>query len=138
MDTIPVELVTIIATDSFELFTTLLQVPTIGQRLCEWYSQMTARGKFITYKIDSGGKSSYLNNRRHSFNDLPAIEGANGDKYWYRHGQQHRRDLPAIEYATSGTKIWYWNGQLHRENDLPAVEYANGRKEWYIHGKFIK
>jgi hypothetical protein len=124
MDTIPVELVTIIATDSFELFTTLLQVPTIGQRLCEWYPQMTARGKFITYKIDSGCKKSYLNNRLHSFNDQPAIEDVNGNKGWCLYGKLHRdNDQPAIE-CVNGDKGWYWNGQQHRENDLPAVEYA--------------
>jgi hypothetical protein len=123
MDTIPVELVTIIATDSFELFITLLQVPTIGQRLCEWYPQMTARGKFITYKIDSDCKKSYLNNRLHSFNDQPAAEYENGNKYWYRHGKRHRRNLPAIEWC-NGYKQWYWKGKCRRENDLPTIEWS--------------
>jgi hypothetical protein len=134
MDTIPVELLTQIAVNDLVLFTTLLQVPTIGQRLCEWYPQMTARGKFITYKNNSGCKYSYLNNRLHSFNDQPAIDYASGNKYWYRRGKLHRRDLPAIE-GVSGSKEWYWHGKLHRENDLPAGEYAIGAKEWYWHGQ---
>ena len=41
-------------------------------------------------------------------------------------GQLHRTDGPAIEYA-NGDKYWYINGQRHRDNG-PAVEYANGDK----------
>jgi hypothetical protein len=81
MDTIPVELLTIIATDSFELFITLLQVPTIGQRLCEWYPQITAREKFITIDTDSERTRTFLAGRLHSFNDQPAVKYAtSGDK----------------------------------------------------------
>ena len=29
-----------------------------------------------------------------------------------------------------GNKFWYKNGELHRE-DGPAIEYANGNKFWY-------
>jgi hypothetical protein len=136
MDMISVELLTLIATDNFNIFITLLQVPTIGQRLCEWYPQMTARGKFITYKNNSGCKKSYLNNRLHSFNNQPAVEYAtSGDKKWYWNGKLHRRDLPAVE-CVNGDKCWYWNGERHRENDLPAIEYAtSGSKCWYWHGK---
>jgi hypothetical protein len=47
----------------------------------------------------------------------------------------HRVDGPAIERA-NGTKYWYIHDQLHR-TDGPAVEYANGTKEWYIKGKQI-
>ena len=56
-----------------------------------------------------------------------------GDKEWYRNGQLHREDGPAIEYA-NGYIAWYQNGQRHRE-DGPAVEYANGDKEWYRNGQ---
>ena len=64
--------------------------------------------------------STYLNGALHSFNDLPAIEWANGDKWWYRNNKVHRdNDLPAKEYA-SGDKWWYRNGNIH--------EYANGYK----------
>ena len=31
--------------------------------------------------------------------DGPAIEGANGSKYWYLNGKLHREDGPAIEYG---------------------------------------
>ena len=50
MDTLPIELVTIIAVNSFDLFTTLLRVSTIGNRLCEQYPQMYAKKKvYIVY-----------------------------------------------------------------------------------------
>jgi len=65
--------------------------------------------------------------------DGPAIECANGDKYWYLNNQWHREDGPALEYA-NGDKYWYRNGQYHRE-DGPAYESASGDKWWYIHGK---
>ena len=45
----------------------------------------------------------------------------------------HRTDGPAVEYA-NGNKYWYLNGKLHR-TDGPAIEYANGNKYWYINGK---
>jgi hypothetical protein len=64
--------------------------------------------------------------------DGPAIEGANGYKYWYLNGKRHREDGPAYEGA-SGTKEWYLNGKRHRE-DGPAIEWINGRNFWYLNG----
>ena len=61
------------------------------------------------------------------------VEWENGDKYWYKNGNFHREDGPAIERA-NGSKEWWINGNLHRE-DGPAVEYSNGNKYWYIEGK---
>jgi len=105
----------------------------------------------------------YLNGELHR-EDGPAVEYANGDKFWIINGELHREDGPAIEYA-SGSKEWfingnelteqefnrlypqyeivtneygtiryYLNGELHRE-DGPAVEYTNGDKFWIINGK---
>ena len=65
--------------------------------------------------------------------DGPAVEWANGDKFWCINGQFHREDGPAIEYA-NGAKSWWINDQLHRE-DGPAIEYANGDKLWWINGE---
>ena len=135
MDTLPIELVTIIATDTFELFTTLLRVNTIGQRLCAEYPQLVAKEKFICEVKEFGYKHTYLNNQLHSFNDQPAIVYTNHQK-WYRYGELHRgNDLPAIIYK-NGRKCWFWNGQRHRGGNLPAVEDKHA-KEWHIHGKFI-
>ena len=88
--------------------------------------------------------------------DGPALERANGDKFWYMHDKIHRDDGPAAKYAhgtkywcindklhrdngpaiecPNGDKMWYLNGERHR-SDGPAIEWANGSKEWYIDGK---
>ena len=136
MDTLPIELVTMIACDTFELFTTLLRVNTIGQRLCEEYPQMIAGSKFISGNIDINGSiSTYLNGKLHSVDDHPAFVCPNNDKFWYRYGELHRgNDLPAIEYA-SGSKSWYWNGERHRDN-APAIMWADVVR-WYDHGRLI-
>jgi len=47
----------------------------------------------------------------------------------------HREGGPAIEWA-NGDKFWYINGKIHR-TDGPAVEYANGSNLWYINGKCV-
>lgn len=56
---------------------------------------------------------------------------------WYRtdrgsivHLLLHRVDGPAIEHA-DGTRYWYVNGKRHR-TDGPSTEYSNGTKLWYI------
>ena len=159
MDTLPIELVTIIAVDTFELFTTLLRVNTIGQRLCAEYPQLIAKGKFMMTITDTDSNIfTYLNKKLHSFGDQPAVINVTNytvrynnfhnnthrvfaiytkeirQKYnaWYRYGKLHRdNDLPAIIH-TNGSKEWYQNGLSHR-NNLPAVEYASGEKEWYKH-----
>jgi len=85
-------------------------------------------------KNDKGGNKFWQdeNGLRHR-EDGPAIEYANGDKFWYQHDILHRDDGPAIEWA-NGTKYWYQHGKCHRQ-DGPAIEYANGTKYWYQHGK---
>ena len=65
--------------------------------------------------------------------DGPAVEYADGTKFWYKNEKLHRLDGPALEYS-NGTKAWYQNGNLHRL-DGPAIEYNNGSKEWWIEGK---
>jgi len=56
-----------------------------------------------------------------------------GNKKWYnKEGQLHREDGPAIEFA-DGTKFWFINNKYHRE-DGPAVERAYGTKEWWLNG----
>ena len=63
----------------------------------------------------------------------PAIEYADGTKFWFQNGQCHRTDGPAIEWSY-GTKSWWQNGQYHR-TDGPAIERADGYKFWYINGE---
>ena len=57
----------------------------------------------------------------------------NGDKCWYKEGELHREDGPAIEYF-NGSKCWYKDGKYHRL-DGPAIEHVNGDKCWYKDGK---
>ena len=54
-------------------------------------------------------------------------------KWYNKDNQLHREDGPAVEYA-NGDKFWFINGKQHRE-DGPAIEYANGDKLWFINGK---
>jgi len=82
--------------------------------------------------IDSETHVYLLNGKLHRI-DGPAIECANGDKYWFLNGLHHREDGPALEWA-NGHKEWYLNGKRHRE-DGPAYEGADGYKEWHLNGK---
>ena len=87
-------------------------------------------------EIDKYGNKFYYKDRAMEIfhrSDGPAVEYANGSKYWYLDGKCHRLDGPAVECA-DGDKYWYLNDKLHRE-DGPAVEYANGDKYWWIDGK---
>ena len=81
---------------------------------------------------DGGTKHWYKNGELHR-EDGPAVEYVSGTKHWYKNGKLHREDGPAIEY-TDGEKKWCVNGKLHRE-DGPACEYADGDKAWYLNGK---
>jgi hypothetical protein len=65
--------------------------------------------------------------------DGPAVEYANGDKYWYIEGECHRTDGPAID-RINGYKAWFIEGKHHR-TDGPAIEFTDGYKAWYIEGE---
>ena len=135
MNALPGELIAMIAIDSFELFTTLLRVPTIGPQLSSSYAQLVARKKFITTTKDIFGTYVYLNGKLHSFNNQPAVIYASGGKKWYRYGKLHREnDLPAINFS-DGSKFWYWYDMRHRDGDQPAIEWADGDKGWYWYDK---
>ena len=80
----------------------------------------------------NGDKWWYQNGDLHRENG-PAIEWCNGGKEWYQNDQLHRIDGPAIEWS-NGSKQWFQNGQRHRTNG-PAIEYSDGRKFWYINSE---
>jgi hypothetical protein len=65
--------------------------------------------------------------------DGPAVERADGSKFWYVDGKCHRLDGPAVEYA-DGSKSWYVDDKRHR-TDGPAIEWADGYKAWYVDGE---
>jgi hypothetical protein len=52
--------------------------------------------------------------------DGPAIEYANGDKFWFQNDSRHRDDGPAIEYATGDYEFWL-NGD---GESLTPAEFA--------------
>ena len=87
----------------------------------------------LTYRIEVNeyGTRRYYNaaGQLHRL-DGPAIERADGTKYWYQNGLRHRTDGPAIERA-NGTKEWFQNGHRHRIDGV-AIDYANGCKRWFI------
>jgi hypothetical protein len=78
-----------------------------------------------------GTRTWYKNGELHR-TDGPAIIYANGDKFWFQNGELHRTDGAAIEYA-DGDKYWYQNGDRHRTNG-PAIEWQNGSKFWLLNG----
>ena len=81
------------------------------------------------YKDKYGTVCWYKDGELHR-EDGPAIEWAHGDKTWWLNGQRHRLDGPAVEYA-NGDKAWFLNGQRHRL-DGPALERSDGDKYWYL------
>ena len=55
-----------------------------------------------------------------------------GTVRWYKDGQFHREDGPAIEWW-NGTKEWYFKGQRHCSCG-PAIDYGDGNLSWYLNG----
>ena len=157
MDTLPIELLHVIASFDQGSYRALLAVPffarslnpsirtdyritfghsvTITKHLIEWYRNgKRHREDGPAIECANGTKEWYLNGKRHR-EDGPAIEYSDGAKYWYLNGELHREDGPAVEYS-NGTKEWYQNGKYHRD-DGPAIEYIDGSKYWYRNGKLV-
>ena len=59
------------------------------------------------------------------------ITSDDGSQHWYRNGELHREDGPAIVYP-NGPQHWYRNGKSHRE-DGPAVIRPDGYQEWCLY-----
>ena len=60
------------------------------------------------------GRSWYRDGQRHR-DDGPAVVWANGRQEWWRDGQRQRDDGPAVVWA-DGCQEWHRNGQLHRDD----------------------
>jgi hypothetical protein len=87
-------------------------------------------------KINKNGSKFYFKDREMTIyhrTDGPAIEWADGSKYWYIDDMLHREDGPAIEYI-DGYKAWYIEGKRHR-TDGAAIEWSGGTKYWFIHNR---
>ena len=92
---------------------------------------MSWRGMVTHEKEANWGRETSYRDVIHRL-DGPALECADGDKFWYVNGQKHRVDGPAAE-DTSGNKAWYVDGKRHRL-DGPAVEWYDGEREWWVFG----
>ena len=75
-------------------------------------------------KVDHVGTRRYYNSAGvlHRTNG-PAVEQANGDKFWYQNGVPHRTDGPAIELS-NGSMEWFINGE-----ELTEAEFNQRVKE---------
>jgi len=91
-----------------------------------------SRHKEYTVKIYEDGTTVWYRCGELHRENGPAIEDANGTKHWYQNGQLHREDGPAVEWA-DGTKEWWLKGLRHRE-DGPAFISPDGDKYWYLNG----
>jgi len=87
-----------------------------------------------TVEINDNGTVSWYKEGTDIYHraDGPAIEFADGTKYWLQNGKLHRENGPAIEHI-DGAKFWYQNDRLHRV-DGPAQEFSDGTKYWWIEG----
>jgi hypothetical protein len=77
----------------------------------EWWHKDTLKSAYTQVTKDCYKRiRHYLNKSFHRDGDLPAFEGACGNKYWFILGKKHRDDdRPAIEWG-NGDCAWYKNG----------------------------
>jgi len=104
-------------------------------RVKYWHTYIKEHPEFTGCIIDKDKDIGWFKNGEHHRENGPAIEYAYGSKVWYVNGELHRTDGPAIEHA-NGSKEWWLNGKYHREN-APAIEYADGSKEWWLNGEIL-
>lgn len=84
---------------------------------------------------------------RPSLVERSGLTGQITAEVWYRDGQEHRADAPAIiEYGDDDKRrvvleIWKWNGKRHRRGGPAVIEWNNAgdllRIEWWIHGRQV-
>jgi hypothetical protein len=89
-------------------------------------------------RVNENGTKLYYSDREMKIlhrEDGPAVECANGNKWWFLNGKVHRENAPAVIRA-NGDKEWFLHGKRHRDVS-PAVEYADGVKSWWVNGKKI-
>jgi hypothetical protein len=92
-------------------------------------------GRKISRDLLEGPAICWVDGGEEYWVDGERIYGLNsfGDRYWYKDGEYHREDGPAVEMS-HGYKAWYLNGKLHRV-DGPACEWYNGDKQWWVNGE---
>ena len=87
------------------------------------------------FQGDGGGGYVWLDEQRRPHrDDGPAVERADGQHEYWRHGKLHRdEDLPAV-WHPSGRREWYRDGERHRQPG-PAVIYSGRREEFWVSGQ---
>ncbi len=83
--------------------------------------------------VKHGIVMKFLNGELHCSNGPAYVDYLTGDKKWYRHGQLHRINGPAVIYSDRSFE-WYDHGELHRL-DGPAVLTSDVKQIWYRRGK---
>ncbi len=58
-------------------------------------------------------------------------ENGLGTKAWFKNGQWHREDGPAVEYL-NGTEKWFANDKLHRTDGPALIRGNKNRKNRYV------
>jgi hypothetical protein len=129
---LPIEILTIIVTDSLATFRAAILAPGIGPRLCCEYTQRYAKSKFTEVKIFTNETLYYCAGKLHR-KDGPAIIGKGGYEEYFISGKRHRADGPAKIFRNGEVEYWY-NDKLHRE-DGPAIIFSDGYKAYYINGQ---
>ena len=69
----------------------------------------TVSGELLTVKIEGKNTLYLLNGKAHRM-DGAAFSRLGEFKIWYRCGDRHREDGPAVEYS-DGTLAWFLNGE---------------------------
>lgn len=68
--------------------------------------------------------------------DGPALHNLEtGEQIWYRYGQYHRADGPALTRGQK--KVWVLYGQIHRMDGPAIVDARDSTVEWWAHGKRV-
>ena len=101
---------------------------TTNRRIIQSMDEIKMTEEDLTYKLLTG---EIVKNHRGTFyfTEPGNWIDRNGDPISEK---LHREDGPAVEYA-DGTKYWYRNGELHRV-DGPVIEYSTGDTYWYLNG----
>lgn len=153
MSFLPIELWSLIAADSIQVYSALVTVIKGLSTRRSWEDYFTAvdvddsgittwslrgkthRGGDLPASIHKDGcQVWYKYGKIHRDGDKPAVVYPNGDSIWYRYGERHRDNDQPASISTLHCS-WYQHGVLHRDNDQPAIVYANGNCSWYQHGQ---
>src|ERR1700761_7402124 len=97
---LPSEIVLAIALCDTAVFRTMLTLPPVAAAIRSTHMLNMIQKEFTMRETNAEYTHYTLCGRFHRDGDQPAIVRANGDRYWYWHGQQHRDgDQPAVVRA---------------------------------------